>query len=143
MGSINISLVRCTLQSHVPHRNAHNWHLCTAQILCTYKYSTVCEYTDQLDKQSESSESSRCQKRVWLVTVRELFKDEVIFFSSSERLCGGVNSRVERDQGNTVSVVKYRPISCFLLLWFTHIYASTKSSMNIVMSRRKKASWLL
>ena len=56
-GSINFSLVRHVLQSCMHHRNAHDWRLCTAQMLGIYS-AVQCVSTDRLDKQSESSKSS-------------------------------------------------------------------------------------
>ena len=47
VGLINLSLVRCVLQSHTRHRSAHDWCLCTAQILGTYS-AVQCVSTDWL-----------------------------------------------------------------------------------------------
>ena len=54
VGSFNFSLVWRALQSLMRHQSAHEWRLCTAQILGTYS-AVQCMSTNQLDKRSESS----------------------------------------------------------------------------------------
>ena len=54
VGSNNFSLVQRVPESHVHHRNAHDYMV---QILGTYS-AVQCVSTDQLDKWSESSKAS-------------------------------------------------------------------------------------